>query len=118
MPPSPEPSTSPTRGRGPCQRERITPTALPSSEALRAAAARLNASGSSSPSVTVRRRRSGSHRWTRACGVPNSASRWRQPPQGVQSAGPSAITSASVIRRSPAATSAARALVSAQLPSG
>ena len=43
-----------------------------------------NASGSSSPTVVVMRRPPGRPRWTGVSGAANSASRWRQPPQGGQ----------------------------------
>jgi hypothetical protein len=51
-------------------------------------------------------------------GPPNSARRWRQPPQGLHKLSPPATTATSAIRRSPAATMAPIAEASAHWPCG
>ena len=85
MPPRPEPRTSATSGSRPPARARITRGGIRRRGARRRA--RLlgpNAIGSSSPRVVVvRAARPAPARWTGVAGRPNSASRWRQPPQGV-----------------------------------
>jgi len=55
---------------------------------------------------------------TRVSAEANSRMRWRQLPQGVTSSGPSPTTSMSAISRPPAATMAAIAPASAQVPLG
>jgi hypothetical protein len=55
---------------------------------------------------------------TTTSGAANSASFWRQPPQGGTGSEPSAITATSAIAVSPEAIIAAMAPASAQVPSG
>ena len=84
---------------------------------LQDAPARTN-SGRSAESLNVARTPSGPATWTTVASSENSRMRWRQPPQGVQSASPSPTTQISAIRRPPAAAMAAMALVSAHQPFG
>ena len=77
-----------------------------------------NAPGSSAPTVVRASSPPSPARITGASGGANSASFCRQPPQGVTGVGLSATTTTSAISVRPAATIAAIAPASAQVPSG
>ena len=85
---------------------------------VRPICAAVKSPGSRSATVIVLRIPSVVQRVTCTSGPANSAIFWRQPPQGGTGDGLSAITSISAICVSPAATIAAIAPASAQVPSG
>src|SRR5215207_2782474 len=76
------------------------------------------AKGNKASREKLRRSPSGPAAWISVSGPANSRMRWRQAPQGVTRAAPSPRTRIAAIRRPPAATIAAIAAASAQVPTG